>query len=106
MRCPTGNGRGQFTTVKANSSEKSKTICNNSYIRLDLQKKILSEQELKGRYTPKPHISRKYRVYSEYLDKLQASALRIYTKKTNSYTRMFGKELFLSFMDTLHYIQK
>lgn len=32
MRCPTGNGRGQFTTVKANNSEKSKTVCNNSYI--------------------------------------------------------------------------
>lgn len=32
MRCPTGNGRGQFTTVKANNSEKSKTLYNNSYI--------------------------------------------------------------------------
>ena len=60
MRCPTGKGRGQFTTVKANNSEKSKTVCNNSYIRLDLQKKkILLEQEVKGRYTPNPHISRK-----------------------------------------------
>jgi predicted glycosyltransferase involved in capsule biosynthesis len=94
--------RGQLTTVKANNSEKTKTVCNNSYIKTGpAEGENTLEQELNGRCTPNPHISRKYRVYVKYLDKLQVRVFHIYTKKKKSCKYMSGNELFLSLMEIL-----
>jgi hypothetical protein len=104
MRCPTGNGRGQFTTVKANNSEKSKTVCNNSYIRKTGPTEEENTFGTRGKRQIYPESSHRSKVQGVFkmtgqISSMSSSYLNRDRKK--AYTCMFGKDLFLSLKEKL-----
>lgn len=107
MRCPTGYGRGQSTTVKASNSEKSKTVCNNSYI----SRTGPAEEENTFGTSGKRHMYPE----SSYQPKIQGvfnmtgqtssmSSSHLHREKKISYRSMFGNVLLLGLMET--YVQQ
>jgi hypothetical protein len=95
MRCPTGNGRGQFTTVKANNSEKSRTVCNNSYISKTgpvEEENTLGTRGKRQIYPESLHQPKIQGVFNMPGQTSSVGSSYLYRKK--SYTFMFGNELF------------